>query len=133
MCVKWSSRRIFLKKQYKSFMRIIFSNKSKLYIVWNWFIAKIYFNLTKIVLLRLFKIAANQRECSRLEQRSVMKSLLAKKSKPCGIYRRMENCVLDKKFHTNGLNLMSLCQKDCPWSANTLTLWKRKNSGYGSQ
>ena len=34
-------------------------------------------------------MATNQTECSRLEQRSVIKFLVAEKCKPYGIYRRM--------------------------------------------
>ena len=48
-----------------------------------------YFNLAKIFVLRLFKMAANQTECFTLEQRSVIKFLLVEKGKPCEIYRRM--------------------------------------------
>ena len=44
-----------------------------------------------IFALRLFKMAANQTECSGFEQRSVIKSLLAEKCKPSEIYRRMRD------------------------------------------
>ena len=40
-----------------------------------------YFNHKKHV-FRLFKMTANESECSRLEQRSVIKILVARKSKP---------------------------------------------------
>ena len=46
------------------------------------FYSKNYFYLTKIFVLNLFKMAANQTHCSWLEQRSVMKFLVAKKYKP---------------------------------------------------
>ena len=76
--------------------------------------------------MRLFKMAANQ--CSRLEQRSVMKFFAAEKRRPCEIYKRMcdvygEGCFSKNKMFTNGLNIMSLCQKDGLWSGSTLTLW----------
>ena len=51
--------------------------------------SKNYFNLTKIFVLKLFKIMAIQTKCSRLEQRSVIKSLVAEKWKLCEIYRKM--------------------------------------------
>ena len=49
-------------------------------------------------------MVANQRKCSRLEQRSVIKFLVAEKYKPCKIYRRMcdtfgEGCFSVKKFY----------------------------------
>ena len=75
----------------------------------NWFIAKSYSNLTEIFVLGLLRIVANQTECSRLEQRSVIKFLLAEKCKPCEIYTRM--CIvyreawLSQRLLTNGLNI----------------------------
>ena len=45
------------------------------------------FNFTKIFLLRLFKIATNQTECSKHEQRFVINILVAKRCKPYEIYR----------------------------------------------
>ena len=71
--------------------------------------SKSYFNLLKIFLLRLFKIAADQTVCSKLEGRSVIKYLLAEKCKPCEIYWRMcdvhgEACFSQRMF-TNGLNM----------------------------
>ena len=44
-------------------------------------------------LAKIFKMAANQTECFRLEQRSVMKVLLAKKCKPYEIYTRNVMCA----------------------------------------
>ena len=71
--------------------------------------SKNYSNLTKIFLLKLFKIVANQRERSRYEQRSVIKFLLAEKGKPCEIYRKMcyvyEEVCFSQKMFTNGLNM----------------------------
>ena len=46
-----------------------------------------YFNLPKIFVLRLFKMLANQKECSRLELKPVIKFLLTDKCKPYKIYR----------------------------------------------
>ena len=48
-----------------------------------------FLNLTNISILRLFKMITNQTECSRLEQRSVIKCSVAEKCKPCEIYKRM--------------------------------------------
>ena len=50
---------------------------------------KNYFNLIKIFVLRLFKMVVNQTECSRLEQRSAIKVLVADKCKPYEIYKSM--------------------------------------------
>ena len=55
----------------------------------NWFIATNYFNLADIFVLRLFKIEATQTERSWLEQRSVIKFLVAEKRKLCDIFGRM--------------------------------------------
>ena len=46
---------------------------------------KKYFFLTEIFLLASFKMAANQTECCRLKQRSVIKYLVADKYKQCEI------------------------------------------------
>ena len=52
-------------------------------------------SLGKIFVLRPSKIAANQKEYSRLEESSVNQFLVAKKCKPCDIYRRM--CDVDRE------------------------------------
>ena len=85
VCVEWGFRTYF--------------HKSKLCIVWNWFIAKKIF-------LRLFKIVGNQ---TVLEQRSVIKFWMAK-CKPCEIYRicnvyRKAFFSKKEKIFTNRLNL----------------------------
>ena len=49
---------------------------------------KNYFSLAKIIVLRLFEMETNQTECSRFEQRYVIKFLLTKKCKQCEIYKR---------------------------------------------
>ena len=69
--------------------------------------SKIYFSLTKILVLKLFKMAENQTECFRLEHRTSIKSLLIETCKPCEIYRIMctERQILEKKIFTNGLNM----------------------------
>ena len=51
--------------------------------------SKDYLNLAKIFVLRLFKMAANQAGSSRLEQKSLIKILLAEKYKSCEIYREI--------------------------------------------
>ena len=66
-------------------------------------------NHTQKYVLRLFKIVINQIECSRLEQRSVIKFFLTKKCKLCVIYRKMcdvyrEACFSQKMF-TNDHNI----------------------------
>ena len=54
--------------------------------------AKNYSNLPKISIFRLLKMAANQIQCSRLEQKSIIKFLVAEKCQPeicwrmCDVY-----------------------------------------------
>ena len=68
---------------------------------------KNYFNLAKVFVLRLFKMAANH--CCRLEQRSVIKFLVTEKCKQCEIYKRMcdvyGKACFSLKMFTNGLNI----------------------------
>ena len=63
----------------------------------------------KIFLLQLYKMVANKTECSGVEQRSILKFLVAKKCKPWEIYRRMWNVYgevcFSKKIFTNRLNM----------------------------
>ena len=68
---------------------------------------KNYFNLTKIFVLKLFKMLVNQAKSSRLEQCSVMKSLVVEKCKPCEYYWRMcmENHVFVRKVFINWLHV----------------------------
>ena len=70
---------------------------------------KNYSNLIKIFVLRLFKMVANQKQCFRLEQRSLIRFLIATKSKPCDIYRRMYvvygEAYFSQKRFTNTLNM----------------------------
>ena len=68
-----------------------------------------YSNLTKIFVLMLFKMVANQSYCSGLEPRSDNIFLVARKCKPGEIYRK---CVMYTKKYisvknmiTNGLNM----------------------------
>ena len=56
--------------------------------------SKNYFNLAKIFVLRLFKMVANQTECSSLEQRSVIKFFGGREEQT--IWNFLKN-VLDKK------------------------------------
>ena len=56
----------------------------------------------------------NQTKCSKLEQKSIIKLLMAEKSKPCEIYKRIcgvygEACFNQKMF-TNGINMGLLLQ-----------------------
>ena len=56
-----------------------------------------------------FKMVANQTEASRLEQRTVIKFLMAQKCKPCEIYRRMHGvyweAYFSQRIFSNGLNM----------------------------
>ena len=79
---------------FKNIKWIIFQNKHCLELVYS----KIYINLAKIFLLRLFKRAANQRECARLEQRPVIKFLVAENYKQCEIYRRIGDVYGEECF-----------------------------------
>ena len=58
----------------------------------------LYLNLTKEFVLRLFKMAIIKK-CSRLEQRSVIKFLVAEKCKQCEVYRRMCNVYGEAYFN----------------------------------
>ena len=77
-------------------------------------------NLAKIF-FKQFKMAANQTEGSRLEQRFAIKLLMAEKCKPCEFHKRMcdmyrEACSSFKKIFTNGLHMgfatTNLSEKD---------------------
>ena len=88
---------------------------------------KNHFNLSKILVLRLFKMVANQMECFRLEQRSIMKFLVTENCKPCEIYKWI--CLWRSmlwgdayKWAKHGSATFSLSWKDNPWSRNTMTL-----------
>ena len=63
--------------------------------------SKDYFNLVKILVLRLFKMAENPKECSRLEQKSVIKFFVAEKCKPWEIYGRMFTNGLGRDWRYN--------------------------------
>ena len=64
---------MFFKKAKEFFFRIFFC------IVLNWFLAKNYFNLAKIFVLRLFKMKVTQTKSSMQEQSSLSKFLVAEK------------------------------------------------------
>ena len=70
---------------------------------------KKYFNLANIFVLRLFKITAYQIECFRLEQRSVIKFLVAEKCKP---YEDREKCVVYKEKHVLVKNVYEWAKND---------------------
>ena len=80
------SRVVFWKHQ-NNFFFWIFPYKCKVCIVCS----ENYFNLTKIFVLRLFKMAAKQTEWYRLEQESFTKFLVTRKCKPREIYWAMWN------------------------------------------
>ena len=89
---------------------------------------KIYFDLVKMFFLRLFKMAKNQTECFW----SVIKLLVAEKSKSFKIYERMcnmygEACFSQKivyKWVTHEFVNMSLSQKDSlPSSLQKKSSW----------
>ena len=75
-------------------------------------------------------MAVNHTDGFRLEKRSVRKSLLAEKCKPCEIYRRMwdvngEACLSQKdiyKWAKDEFARTSLSRKDSLFSGNILTL-----------
>ena len=72
---------------------------------------------------------ANQTEYSRLEQRSLMKFLVAEKCKPYEIYKRICDVYGEACFNQinvyqwikHGFVTMNLIQKDSPQSGNMLT------------
>ena len=73
---------------------IIFQNffhKCKLWIVWNWFIAKVILISQKYVFCCYSKWL-QIKQCSKLEQKFVINFLIAN----CEIYRRMCNTVASK-------------------------------------
>ena len=90
---------------------------------------KNYLNLAKIFVMRLFKMAASQRESSSLEQRSVINFLVAEKCNPCEIYKRMCDAYREACFSQENVYkwikwfiTMKVSQKDTPQSGNSLTL-----------
>ena len=72
-----------------------------------------------------------------IEQRSVIKYLLAEKCKQCEIYRRMCNVYREACFSQNffyksakhGFTTTSLNQKDSPWSGKNRLSGKEKVLG----
>ena len=87
-----------MKKAKRLFFRI-FVYKCNLRNVWNYVYNKEYLNLGRVFALKRFKVEANQPECSRLEQRSIINVLVAEKCKPCEIYRRMCNVYGEVRFN----------------------------------
>ena len=87
------------------------------------------FNHAKIFILRLFKMVVSQ-SAPRLEQRSVIKLLVAEKCKSWDIYRRIPDvyrkaCSGKKKVYIwakHRIDTTSSSRKDCPRSGNSLTL-----------
>ena len=66
--------------------------------------SKNYFNLAKIFVLRLFKMVANQAECSRLEQRSVIKFFLwLRSANYVKFTEEYVMCMFYQKMFMNGL------------------------------
>ena len=102
-------RKILIQLEAKYFFQNFFSrniNSASFGIGWK----HKYFNITKIFVLKWIKMAANQTEHSRLEQRSVIKVLIAEKCKPCEIYSRLCDIYREAYFS----------QKNVPMS---LPLW----------
>ena len=97
-------------------------------------ISKNYFNPAKIFVSNFFKIVADQTEFFMLEQRSVIKFLLAEKCKLCEIYRTMYHvyglaCFSQSnvyKWVKHGFITTNLSQKDSPWYGKTDWLVKKK-------
>ena len=96
----------------------MFFYKRKLCIVWIWFITKIILTSQKYL------------SCSSLEQKFIINFLVAKKWKPCEIYRRMcdvyGEAILVKNIYKiiMGLPLKTWVEEqNRTWSANILTLW----------
>ena len=84
----------------------------KLGIVWNWFIAKIILIFQKKYSFYGYSKWWQVKQYSRLEQRSVIKFLVAEKCKPCEIYRMCDmyreifkKIFLYHKMFTNGWNV----------------------------
>ena len=117
------------KSKIDSFYRI-FSRNANFALTGIDFFCQNYFNLTKIFLLRLFKMPANQIECSKLKQSSVIKFLVAKRCKPCKTYRRI--CDVYKEAYFNRKNLYK-CAKhgfdsmSQSWKDSSLE-WKHTHS-----
>ena len=95
-------KKIFFKKQ-KFLLGI---KNSALFGVWNNFYYK---QSCKNIFLETIQ-NSGKAECSKLEQRSVIKFIVAEKCKPCEIYRRMcviymEKHVLVKEIFTGELKM----------------------------
>ena len=78
---------------------------------------KIILILQKCFALRLFKIAANQIECSRFKQQSVIKSLVVENCKSCEIYRRMSVVYGEANFYQRNqrnINKWAKLSKESP-------------------
>ena len=104
------------------FFSEFFSINVKSAIVWNWFIVKTILVSKEY----LFWGYLNWQ----IEQRSIIKFLVADKCKQCQISKECEmyteKHVLVKniyKWAKHGFVTTSQSQKDHPWNGNTLTLW----------
>ena len=90
---------------------------------------KLYFNFTKLLLLRRFKMAADQTEFSSLtlggREMQTMKNLLPN---VWWVRRRMFWLKTVYKLANYVFATMSLIQKGSPRCGNTLTLWWWKRS-----
>ena len=117
----------FWKKLINFFSRIFFYKNVNCAHFLELVYCKNYFNLPKLFLLRLFKMVENITECSRFEQTSVIKFLLANHVKftEIGVMCKVKY-VLVKKIFTNGQKhgfvIMNLSWKDSSWSRNTMTV-----------
>ena len=84
-----------------------------------------HFNLTKIFVLILFKIAVNQTEFSMLEQKSVAKNMVAEKCKKSEIVKCTEMYVSLKQIYKwvrNEIAIVSLNPKVRISNRNAQTL-----------
>ena len=113
---------VFLwKKEKIIFLFQSFFLKYKLWIIWNWFVAKIILILEQYSFWcyrKYWQIA----KCSRLEQKSVFKFLIAGKCKQCEIYRRMYDMYRKACFSQK-----SCLQTGKTWVCDYDPEWKRQS------
>ena len=69
-------------------------------------------NLTRVLILRLFKMVVNQ-IVFQIQKRSVIKFLVIEKCKPCLIYKKLGYVKAEvKKMLTNVFATTNFCRKD---------------------
>ena len=101
----------------------------KLFIVWNWFIAKINL-IKKNIYFVAIKNGGNSKWCLRLQQKPVIKFFISGKCKPFNIYIGKCNVYgqANSKIFTNGLNIAS-GEKTVYWVENQWLSGKEKVPG----